>query len=186
VADELVPPSRAALRDALSLSDEILRNIELGEIPLVRIALKTSRLARLLNDVEFQQIMVYEASGYPSTPTGVEPEVYRLAVFARREHEKKDETTGAVSKAIFTTPIEELEHDVASAGSALAAARDPDVSIASANPSQFVSAPSGNFFERNTIRANADNALRRLASRRALIYVLKASSQQPSHSPKRR
>ena len=47
---EIVPPTTEALKEALTLSSEILRNIELSEIPLTNIALKASRLARLLND----------------------------------------------------------------------------------------------------------------------------------------
>ena len=42
------------LEQALQLSEEILSNIELNEISLSNIALKTSRLARLLDDFENQ------------------------------------------------------------------------------------------------------------------------------------
>ncbi len=49
---EAVPLSRKALSEALYLSSEILKNIELSELPLTNIALKASRLARLLNDFD--------------------------------------------------------------------------------------------------------------------------------------
>ena len=49
---DLIPPTRAALAEALELSSEILKNLELGEVPLSNIALKTGRLSRLLNDSE--------------------------------------------------------------------------------------------------------------------------------------
>ena len=44
---DLIPPTRAALAEALELSSEILKNLELGEVPLSNIALKTGRLSRL-------------------------------------------------------------------------------------------------------------------------------------------
>ena len=52
---DLIPPSRDALREALSLSVDILRNIELVELPLSNVVLKASRLARLLNDFDMQR-----------------------------------------------------------------------------------------------------------------------------------
>lgn len=168
---DTIPPSKPALREALSLSDEVLRNVELSEIPLARVALKISRLARLLNDFEHQKVMEYEASGYPTTPTGVPPDVYRLAVVAGREYQMKDTKTGKVEKYIYAMPIEELEQEASSAQAALAAARDPDVSVSSANPYQTVWNPAGNSMERNTIRTNAAMALRRLSSRRAFLYA---------------
>jgi len=136
--NEQIPPSRQALREALALSEDILRNIELSEIPLANILLKASRLARLLNDFDSQKIMELEASGYPSTPDGVSQDIYRLAVIAGRESQQKNEKTGEIKNYIYTTSVEELEQEVKSADSALAAARDPDVSVSSANPNQMV------------------------------------------------
>ncbi len=165
-----IPPSRQALREALALSEDILKNIELIEMPLANISLKASRLARLLNDFDSQKIMEYEASGYPSTPDGVHPDVYRLAVAAGREYQQKNEKTGEIQNYIYTTSIEELEQEVKSTDAALAAARDPDVSISSANPYQRVWNPAGNKFERNTIRSSAARAQRHLSARRSFIY----------------
>lgn len=165
-----VPPSRQALREALSLSEEVLKNIELSEMPLANVALKASRLARLLNDFDAQKIMEYEASGYPITPDGVVPDIYRLAVSAGREYQQKDAKTGEVNNYIYATPIEELEQELKSTEAALAAARDPDVSVSSANPNQMVWNPVGNKFERDTIRSSAARAQRRLSTRRSFIY----------------
>jgi hypothetical protein len=72
---ENIPPTRKALREALELSEEILRKIELNELPLANVALKASRLARLLNDFDAQKTMEYEASGYPTTPNGVHSDI---------------------------------------------------------------------------------------------------------------
>jgi hypothetical protein len=170
-----IPPSRQALREALTLSEELLRNLELGETRLANVALKTSRLARLLNDVTHQKVMEYEASGYPSTPDGVSEDVYRLAVLAGREFQETDDKANGVKKFIYPTSIEALEQQVEGFEAALAAARDPDVSISSANPKQYVFNPTGNRQERLGIRRNAAQARTRLSSRRSFIhsYVLK-------------
>lgn len=167
---EIIPPSRQALRDALMLSEEILHNIELNEMPMANVALKVSRLARLLNDFEYQKIMEHEASGYPGTPNGIPADIYQLAVLAGREYQHKDSKSSAISNLIYSTPIEELEQELRSFDAALAAARDPDVSVSSANPNQTVWNPTGNYFERNTLRTNAAQAQRRLSSRRSFVY----------------
>jgi hypothetical protein len=175
---DLVPPSITALREALSLSEEILRNIELNEQPLGSIALKTGRLARLLNDLDTQKIMGFEAGGYPSTPTGVPMDVYNLAVKAGREMQEKGEK-GEISKSIYLTPIAELEQIARAAEIEFEAARDPNVSISSANPRQFVGSGSTNFLERQGIRQRTAQAVRRLAQRRAFIhdYVLRKNGE---------
>jgi hypothetical protein len=66
IHDDTVPPGSEALSEALRFSEEILRNVELNEVPLGNIALKCSRLARLLNEFGPQRMMQFEASGYPN------------------------------------------------------------------------------------------------------------------------
>lgn len=53
---------------------------------------------------------------------------------------------------------------------ALNAARDPRVSVSSANPYQTVFSPAGNWQERKQIRENATIASKRLSGRRSFIY----------------
>jgi len=65
-----IPPSPEALEEALALSEEILKDLELSRVPLWNAALKAGRLARLLNHEKAQQIFQFEASGYPSTQWG--------------------------------------------------------------------------------------------------------------------
>lgn len=166
----MIPPSKQALSEALALSEDILRNIELTEFPLGNIALKASRLARLLNEFDWQKIMEYEAGGYPTTPSGVPPEVWRLAAIAARKFEQNNPKNEKVEAFIYLESIGELEQQLKLAESSLAAARDPDVAVSSANPYQSVSSPLGNFFERNTIRQTVATASKRLASRRNIIY----------------
>lgn len=154
----------------MELSSEILTNLELSNIPLQNIALKASRLARLLNDFDYQKIMSYEASGYPSTPTGVSPDVWRLGKEAGRVIEKEDAKTKEIKQFMYTESIGEIEETLRTVDTALAAARDPDISLSSANPNQYVSAGIVNRFERDSIRQNAASQAKRLASRRNLLY----------------
>lgn len=176
---DLVPPSSTALREALSLSEEILRNIELNEQPLANIALKTGRLARLLNDLDTQKIMGFEAGGYPTTASGLAPDIYELAVKAGREVEAKDEKTEKINKSVYISPIAELAQMVDAAEIEFESSRDPNVSISSANPNQYVGGGTSNFLERQAIRRRTAESVRRLAQRRAFIheYVLRKNGE---------
>ncbi|HEX6711597.1 MAG TPA: hypothetical protein VF068_14805 [Rubrobacter sp.] len=166
-----VPPSRKALSEALGLSSEILKNIELSELPLTNIALKASRLARLLNDFDIQRIMAFEVGGYPQAePNAVSPDVWRLAVAAGRKFNSKDSKTGEFREHIYGESIGVLEEQLRLGETSLAAARDPDVSLTSANPNQYVHGPIGNQSERQGARALISTASQRLASRRAFVH----------------
>ena len=165
-----IPINRKALEESLGSSEEVLRNIELSEIPLTNIALKTIRLARLLNDLEWQQIFQFEVGGYPTTPNGMEPEVFRLAEKANRGYQLKDEKTEKIKNYVYIESVEQLEHDKDIAEVALPAAQDRDVSVTSANPYQTVHAPVGNWNERKQIREGSQKAAKRLSARRTLIY----------------
>lgn len=167
---EGIPTSKNALTEALALSGELLRNIELNEIPLVNIALKASRLARLLNEFDYQKIFAYETSGYPSNPDGVPPDIFNLAVLAGRDFFEKDVKTSKEKKYIFTSSLEDLELQTRIAPTALDAARDPSVSLSSANPNQYLYGPQGNSLERQRIITSTATANNRLSSRRAFIY----------------
>ena len=167
---DVIPPGRQALTEALNLSSEILRNLELSELPLTNIALKASRLARLLNEFDVQEMIEYEVSGYPTTPGGVSPDVFRLAVAAGRDFQRSEPKTGEVHQYVYLESISQLEEDLRLAEASLSAARDPDVAISSANPYQRVGSPMGNVLEHNTIRQQITSASGRLASRRTAIY----------------
>ena len=133
-ATDTIPPSRQALAEALSLSAEILRNIELSELALANIALKTSRLARLLNEFAIQKIMEYEAGGYPATMGGMPPDIWQLAVAAGRKFEIPDAKTRELKPYVYMESIGQLEEQLRTVEASLTAARDPDVAISSANP----------------------------------------------------
>jgi hypothetical protein len=133
-------------------------------------ALKVGRVARLLSEFDVQKIMEYEAGGYPTTPHGVPPDVWRLAVFAGRKLWFVDPKTNQSKEYVYVESISELEEQLRIAEASLAAARDPDVAISSANPNQAVWSPIGNFHERIIIRQSIIQSSQRLASRLTLIY----------------
>lgn len=171
---DVLSPSRQSLAEALKLSEEILRNLELNELTLTNIALKASRLARLLYDFGTQRLMEYEAGGYPIAPDGTIPyDAWLLAVLAGRKYQQKDAETRELKEYAYTESISELEEKVRLTESSIASAHDPDVHISSANPYQMIQPPWhgwGNQVERTMLRADINIATRRLATRRAFIY----------------
>ena len=168
----IIPPNHQSLSEALALSAEILRNIEMSEIPLTNIALKTSRLSRLLNDFEMQKTLEYEIAGYPISPGGLPPEIWRLAVAAGRSFidtglfniNKESKTV------VYTESISALEEQVRTTEAALAAARDPETPILPPKTVMGVQLPAGNSAERGARLAVAQIATQRLSSRRNMIY----------------
>lgn len=165
-----VSPTSEALEESLDLSEEILKDIELSSLPLWSVALKASRLARLLNHQEAQQIFQYEVSGYPTKPGGVPPDIWKLLILADRIYEEKDTKTEEIKSFAFLDSIEELEKKIETSKIALEASADRDVSISSANPHQTVLTPPGNYFERKGLQEKIAIASKRLASRRAFVY----------------
>lgn len=167
--EDSIKPSSVALQEALQLSDEILRNIELSELPLSNIALKSSRLARLLNEFEYQKIFEYEAGGYPKTPTGVSSETWALVEKAGRTYQQMSEK-GESEDFAFLESIEEFEQQIETGRIGLDAARDGDVSVSSANPNQYVTGGIGNWGERKRIQRQIGKASKHLPGRKTFIY----------------
>lgn len=167
---EQIPPSKENLGEALELSKDIIRNIELSELNLSFIVLKNIRLARLLNDFEMVKIFEYESSGYPITPNGIPSNIFKLGLISNRRFEERNKKTGEVKEIMYCESIEKLEFIVNSYQISIKAARDPDISISSANPRQQVFLPLGNKDERIIIRNFALLSKDRLAKRRSLIY----------------
>ena len=166
-----IPSTSQALEEALELSEDILADIELGRVALSAAALKASRLARLLNDFDAQEMFKFEAGGYPSPPSGITPQVWRLAQLAGRVFFRQStRESSEVTPYAYIEPIEKLEEEIATGKLALAVAGDRDVSLSSANPYQQVQTPPGNLYERTTLRQQITTAAERLASRRTLIF----------------
>ena len=160
--------SNGNLREALALSELVLADLEMSTASLSTIALKVSRLARLMGNFETQKIMSYESSGYPTTPNGVSREVWELAKKAGRVYQIKHKEE--VTERASVESIEQLEIELVSLKDSLASAQDPNVSVTSANPNQFVSAPIGNGLERRRLLDSISEKSKLLAGRRSYIY----------------
>lgn len=165
-----IPPAREVLGEALDLASECLADVELSRVPLGTAALKASRLARLLNRFDEEKIFRFEASGYPTTPTGVPRDAWRLAELAGRTYLEKDFKSKETKTFAYLNSIEELEAQTDTARIGLQVAQDRDVSVSSANPTQFVWTPIGNALERGSLRDQIATATKRLAARRAFLH----------------
>jgi len=168
--NESIPATSKALYEALELSEIVLKDIELAQLPLANIALKVSRLARLLNDFDFQKIMQYEVGGIPCPPSGISTDDWKLALMAERTYQIKDSKTTEIKTYAHIKSIEQLEVEIESANRGIVAASDRDVSVSSANPSQFVHVPPPNSFERNSHQITVSTNTKLLSERRSFIY----------------
>ena len=145
-----VPPSPQALAEAEVLAGEILKDVELSQIPLSLAVLKALRLARIVNDFEAQQIFEWESGGYPRAATGVTREVWAAAEKANRVFFRSTLSGEEPKRLMYRHSIEELEtiKDIGRIG--LQAADNPS--------------------ERRQLRTDISNRSARLASRRTFIY----------------
>ena len=135
--------------EVLQLSEEILRNIELSEIPLQNIVLKCTRLARLTSNQKAMNLFHYELAGYPKDNNGyVLTDAFSLARFANRTFYDQKRN----SEVMFPETVAELESELETAKIQMSVAFDRDVSVASSNPQQYVLSPIGNSLERYGLR----------------------------------
>lgn len=151
--------------EALQLADETLKDIELSRLPMANIALKASRLARLVNDFDLEKIFEYEAGGYPMKKDGIKQHVWNLGIKADRislDLENKE----VMSCYSLTT----IENRISANKIALEQAQDRDISITSANPNQFLYTPPNNAAERKIRLQNIDSNSNLLAERTRYIY----------------
>lgn len=153
--------------EAYLLADDILKDLDLSRLPLTNIVLKAGRLARLMNDFDMEKTFEYEASGYPFIlGTGIPPEIWEYIKLSGRV------CVDANGKETATTEsITAMEARIEANKLALSNTVDPDISISSANPNQFVSTMGhGNSQERlnfiNTIASFSEA----LSKRRTFIY----------------
>lgn len=65
--DPVMSVTAQVLREAEALSGDIIKDIELAEVPLSTIGLKALRLARILNDSQVQQTFLRQNAGSTST-----------------------------------------------------------------------------------------------------------------------
>ncbi|MBV9881489.1 MAG: hypothetical protein JO276_00600 [Sphingomonadaceae bacterium] len=164
----------ASSEEIEGLAEEILADIELSRTPLNVVMLKCSRLARFLADDENLTLFRYEAGGYPSSPDGVDAHAFELGRKSGRV--RKVEHKGEVSERMDTSSVETLEQQLEAAKLALAAATDRDVSVASANPTQFVMAPPGNANERRVHATNITEIAKKISMSRAYAHEYAAAA----------
>ena len=151
--------------ETVSLSREILKNFELSEIPLSNIALKTARLARLLDEFDYEKAFQLEVSGYKSYPDGIPPDIFKIARLANRVSKDDKGQEEAYRRSIGQMIFEEKAYL-----EALKVSADPNISLSSANEFQHISRPISNQRERqinlNTLRILEEQ----LSERKAFLY----------------
>lgn len=156
--------------EALSLSEDLLADLELSRTSLTNSFMKACRLARLIGDADQLQIFQYELSGYPSSPDGVPRDVWRLCVLSGRVSQKKDAKTDKISETADIKSVEELEEGILTNRTRLEFSRPQPVNISSANPNQYVHAPARNIPVENQIAESLRKATRAVAARRSYLY----------------
>jgi AbiTii len=138
--------------EALTLAEELLGEIELSSLAPSDIARKASRLARLLDDGPAMEWLHNEVTGYPK------PLDASATVAATRSNrivrDRKPQPGDDPGPYYWTQTLGELTALIEAAKLHLSAAADPQISISSANPRQFVAPPTGNTTERWAVQTN--------------------------------
>lgn len=157
--------------ELINLSEEILKAIEMNECPLSSICYKCLRLTRLLNDEIGIKLFTAETSGYPKDEeTGkIKRDYWNIGYsYAGRGFIETDNVE--IQKKIFYDTIYEMEELIETTKIGLSAAKDPNISITSANPYQHVHLPKGNAVERNNYLQGVKKAAARLNKVKGAIY----------------
>jgi hypothetical protein len=149
-------------KEIVELAEEILRNIELDEIPLRNTLLKCARLARLTGSENAINLFNYELNGYPKDEKGlVLYKAFDLSRHVNRPFKKKDDF-GTEKEYMISETVAELEAELETAKTQMSVAHDRDISVSSSNPQQFVYTPLGNTMERTTLKQSIIEKSRKL------------------------
>lgn len=156
--------------EALLLSEEILKNIELQEISLSNIVLRCARLARITGNQPAVDLFKYELTGYPTDDLGlVLTEAFKLARYANRTFRQKDKLD-VMKEYLFPQTVAQLESELEAAREQMKVAFDRDVSVSSANPNQHVFSPIGNSIERAGLRQLITDSSKKLDQLKSGYY----------------
>ena len=142
-------------RETLELSEEVLRNFELSELPTHNIVLKCLRLARIINDIDAVDWLKQEANGFEEDQEGyLTSAAWKATERSGRRYYIDDPKSKAskpqkVARA-FTDTIAVMESKINAANARMAVAYDRDISI-SCHSTYSPSIPPGNSVERNRI-----------------------------------
>ncbi|MBW7955449.1 hypothetical protein H3C66_01840 [Patescibacteria group bacterium] len=139
--------------EVLELTAQILSDFEYGELPLANIFSKALRLARITNNTKAIQWLRSELSGYGLSGQGVPPEEWKLGAISFRHYSVKEQKSEKLKTFMYTQSIGQIEAEIDSAKAQLAVSTDPNVSISSSNPNQYVN-PSSNSFQRSQLKTD--------------------------------
>jgi len=154
--------------EVLQLAEEILRNIELNEIPLRSVVLKCARLARLTDNQKAMDLFKYELVGYPTDDSGfVIFEAFELARQANRTSRQKDKT-GKMGEYMFPQTIATLESELEAARDQMKVAFDRDISFSSTSP--YALPPAGNHLERLELRQLITEKAKKIDQLKVMYY----------------
>ncbi len=113
------------IKECTALSEEILKNIELSEIPLSNIILKGLRLCRLLGDADGILLFTFEASGYPENKDGsMTSDAWRISKIAGRRYFQKEENGERIEYAHLAL-VSQIERNIDTGKLRIQAAQDP-------------------------------------------------------------
>ncbi|MBA2939765.1 hypothetical protein HZF08_15740 [Paenibacillus sp. CGMCC 1.16610] len=160
--------------EALLLSNEILRNFELSELPIQNILLKCLRLARLTNDFEGVDWLRQEASGLDTDREGFLTAAAWTAIeksgrryFIDDPNNKDQNQKPKKVEQAFTESIAVMEATVSSGRARMKVAYDRDVSLSS---SSQLTASQGNTAERSRIQHQIQTSMERIEKIKARLY----------------
>ena len=163
----------ARIKECTELSAEILKNFELSELPVSNIILKCLRLCRLLGDEDGVLLFTYESSGYPSDPGGLPSEAWRISKLAGRHYvqkEKDKKGNETIQEYANTALTGELEASITAQQLRLQSSSDPNISLSSANPNQYVYTPNGNASERGKVVSSIQSSKKTLQKVTGCLY----------------
>lgn len=160
--------------EALELSEEILRNFELSEIPNQHIALKCLRLARLINDFDSIEWLTQEVNGIEVDEKGLVTKAGWAAAgkSGRRYFSKDPKDKSSKPKNIeyaFTEAIAVMEASLNASMARMAVAHDRNVSLSSNSTYTQTPGP-GNANERKAISQSIVRNTERIEKVKSRLY----------------
>lgn len=155
--------------ECINLAKDILIDFELSRLPIEKILFKCIRLCRLRNDDFGQHLFMLETVGYNDSVLPSEIVEAAATRAGRMNHNKE---TG--KSTYYTSSLAALESEMEANRIRLSIASDPNVSVSSSNPNQFVFNPIGNTLERKEIVSSIGNskALIQRVSGNLYSYIL--------------
>ncbi|MGE7751729.1 hypothetical protein [Lysinibacillus fusiformis] len=161
-------------KEALDLSEEILKNFELSEIPTQHIILKCLRLARLIHDFEAVEWLKQEANGFEIDKEGYLTKVaWRAARRSGRRYftdkpDSDEENPEKVERA-FVDTIAVMEASVNAAMARMDVSYDRNVSI-STHSTFSPPIPPSNANERTSIARLIKNNTEKIEKVKSRLY----------------